>query len=399
MKIGLEKTKYHSYCFEFQYDTEIINFCRAIKETYGWQFFNFNEGKWRFSDIVVAVAIKNQYPLVEVDPNILIEMEEYKKEKEDSIVREKKAQEIKTKVNTKFKVKNFKGEPYEYQKIGIEFLNNNNGVGYVGDSPGVGKTLQALGYAAHNEIKKTLIICPASLKYNWQNEVKKWTNMSSWVFDSSEFKLEDVERISKIIDNHDFTIVNYDILWNYYPLFMSVDFDLVICDEAHLVKTATSQRSKATKGICKRIPKKILLSGTPVLARPKELFNALQILDPKQWKNYYDFSKKYCGGKAGFFGWEDDGATNIEELKTRIAKYFIRRTKEEVLKELPLKQYTDIPVELPSKFAKLYSHASEDLESYLRDVKDKDEDTIERSMSAQAMVKMNELRQIAQMVK
>ena len=98
-----------------------------------------------------------------------------------------------------------------------------------------------------------------------------------------------------------------------------------------------------------KIPKKLLLSGTVIKNRPFEFFSVLNFIHPEEWKNSHDFGVSYGAGFESGFGWDYSGASNLEELFTRVSPYFLRRLKKDVLKELPPKTYLDIPIELDDK--------------------------------------------------
>jgi SWI/SNF-related matrix-associated actin-dependent regulator 1 of chromatin subfamily A len=118
-------------------------------------------------------------------------------------------------------------------------------------------------------------------------------------------------------------------------------------DEAHYIKNNSAKRTKAFKRLNKRIPKLIALTGTPIDNRPIELYNIVQALDPMIFPNYFSFIQKYCGAKKTYFGWDTSGSTNMQELHTILKRtVMIRRKKSEVLKELPEKQFVNIPIQI-----------------------------------------------------
>lgn len=185
------------------------------------------------------------------------------------------------------KVNGIKGELYGYQKEGIEFLLNSGGRALLADSPGVGKTAQALGYVTHSKHERTLVVCPASVKFSWENEIEKWTDLTSFVVDSKT-DLTDIPFDVNVI------IINFDILKKFFNEFMKYKWDCMIVDESHLIKSSKAIRTKVVKGISRNIKSVIMLTGTPLLSRPIEMFNLLNIIDPASWGNYYHFACKYC---------------------------------------------------------------------------------------------------------
>ena len=256
-----------------------------------------------------------------------------------------------------------------------------------------GKSLQALGFIVHNKIQKTLVICPASVKYSWENEVHKWTKLNALVIDR-KFGESSAEELMDKMAIYDVFVINYDLLKRYVKVLVAMRFDCVIIDESTCIKSINAQRSKLTKIIASRIKHIILLSGTPMLNRPEELFSSLNLLDPKAWPNFYKFATRYCGAYRGKWGLDTSGATNIPELRERISPYFLRRTKQEVLTELPPKTYINVPIELSAEHESLYRKAEKKLASYLRDNKGKTTEEVKRSMAAEKLVRLNELRQI-----
>jgi len=288
-------------------------------------------------------------------------------------------------------IKGIKEGLYEYQKLGIEFLLNSGGKALLADSPGVGKSAQALGYITHSGHQRNLIVCPASVKFVWEGEIGKWTELKSFVIDSKT-------NLNDIPFDVNCVIINFDILKKFYNELMKYKWDSMVVDECHLIKTRSATRSKIVKSLTRNIPNVIMLTGTPVLSRPIEMFNMLSIIDPKVWNNYYSYAVKYCQGRQGYWGFEAKGASNLEELKGRISKYFLRRTKEEVLSQLPPKNRIDIPIDLPEEERKQYELVESNLIKYLKEHKKTDKE-IAKSLQAEKLVKLNLLREINTMGK
>lgn len=386
MKIVKEPTTKFAYAFIYSFDIEVLALCRSIKNQLGYTQFGFYEKAWRFNNLAAVDMIKEKFPNVEVDALILPDLQLFRLEKEKEKLRIKKAEELKKATDTNFIVNNIRGELYPYQKIGVQFLINNNGKALLADAPGVGKSFQALAYIAHNKISKTLIVCPASVKGAWESETEKWTRLKPFVINSKTNLTMD------ILNDHNIFIINYDILAKFLSTFLVARFDSLVVDECQYIKSASAKRSKCVKMIAQKIPSIILLSGTPLLNRPVELFNSLNLIDPVNWSDYYRFTKKFCNGHQGPWGYDVSGASNIEELQRSISHYFLRRTKDDVLKELPPKTFIDIPIELENGARSKYRYAEESFIEYLRDVKNKNREEINRSLSAETLTKLNELR-------
>lgn len=227
--------------------------------------------------------------------------------------------------------------PLPFQREGINFLHKCDGLAYLGDDPGLGKTLQVIAYTSANNLR-TLVICPSYLKYNWKNEIEKFTNCSSTIVTVNTS------------GNFDYYIVNYDVLinQNIQVLLGKIKFDIVVCDESHYIMNPGSKRSLAIKSICKDIPKRICMSGTPIKSRPEEFFTQLQFLHPEisDFSNQKQYQIKYCSSVKTKLGSTNNLKDNpcLLELHAKIKPFYIRRTKTEVLSQLPKKTF--IPVEL-----------------------------------------------------
>ncbi len=389
MKVIKEQVQYYNYAFLYDFSMDLLEFCRFIKNKFGWKEFNFYEKSWRFNNISIIETIKNRYPETEVDESIQDDWKKYLLEKAQKDLIIEKANKIKRKTTTDLVIKGLKGKPYQFQLIGTEFLINNNGRAIINSDCGTGKSLQALSYIVHEKISKTLIICPCSVKFSWENEVKKWSSLKSFIINNkTDFTID-------IFNENQVFVINYDILKKFFTQLTNFRFECLIIDECQYAKSIKSLRSKLTKQIAKKITKVILLTGTLMLSRPVELFNPLNILDPFVWNDWHYFTKKYCDGHDTYFGYDVSGSSNIDELKERISKYYIRHTKEEVLKDLPEKVFIDMPMELDNDSRFEYDLALSSFIEYLREVKEKNDIEIRKSLQAEKLVRLGELRRVA----
>jgi len=195
--------------------------------------------------------------------------------------------------------------------------------------------------------KKILIVCPASLKINWQREIENYSDRPVFICEGKKFSTE-----------HDFVIINYDILKNFHDpkskeptLLEQCNFDLVILDEAHMISNAQAQRTKIINSFVKKINRVWLLTGTPMTSRPMNYYNLLSIIESPVAQNWMAYAIRYCQGyqfKAGNRKvWNVSGASNLEELRDRTSKQILRRLKEEVL-DLPDKIITPVYLRLKS---------------------------------------------------
>ncbi|MBU0598997.1 hypothetical protein KKF61_08505, partial [Patescibacteria group bacterium] len=131
MKITNNPTKYHNFKLEYDFEYEILEYCRWIKEQLGWKQFTFYDKAWRFSNPNVIEFIMAKYPKVEMDSYSKNALKTYQIEKEQKELIQENALELKKKTTSELVIKNIKGKLYDFQKIAIEFLINNNNKGLI----------------------------------------------------------------------------------------------------------------------------------------------------------------------------------------------------------------------------------------------------------------------------
>ena len=256
-----------------------------------------------------------------------------------------------------------KRPPMEHQKVAIEKLLANDRY-ILADDMGLGKTTSAIIASMESGAKKVLIICPASLKINWQREIENYSNKKVLIVEGKKWG-----------STFDYYIINYDIIKNYHSMesvalgeeirqpILKEKFDLVIIDEAHMISNPTAQRTKLINDIVEKIPKVWLLSGTPMTSRPINYYNILKIVNSPIALNWQSYVKRYCGGYQftvnGKKIWNTGGATNLDELRERTKNLVLRRMKTDIL-DLPNKIITPIFLDLKSTFY------DEELEDFMR---------------------------------
>jgi SWI/SNF-related matrix-associated actin-dependent regulator 1 of chromatin subfamily A len=237
--------------------------------------------------------------------------------------------------------------PMEHQKEAIEKLVRNKKF-ILADDMGLGKTTSTIIASLETGAKKILIVCPASLKINWQREIANYSDRSVYIAEGKKFS-----------DDHDFVIVNYDILKNFHDIkekdkseIMKINFDLVIMDESHMISNPQAQRTKIANDIASKSNRVWLLSGTPMTSRPMNYYNLLNLVDSPVAMNWMAYAKRYCNGFQFSVGkrkvWNVTGASNLDELRERTSTHILRRLKEEVL-DLPEKIITPVYLRLKSK--------------------------------------------------
>jgi len=218
-----------------------------------------------------------------------------------------------------------------------------NGRALIADSMGLGKTVQALLYLKlHPELRPAVIVCPASLKLNWEKEIWNWLQVPALVL-SGNYKKLGFNHLENII------VINYDILDSWTDFLVSLNPSCLIIDEAHAIKNQKAKRSKAVKKLAKKVDHVIGLTGTPIINRPIEFFAILNLLNKNEWPSFWGYAHKYCGAKHNGFGWDFNGSSNTEKLNEALKRTMIRRLKSEVLPELPAKIRTVIPLEIDNR--------------------------------------------------
>jgi len=287
-------------------------------------------------------------------------------------------------------------EPYEYQKEGILFGLERRRL-LIGDEPGLGKTLQSIGIVDTAAAYPCLVICPSSLKINWQREFEKFTDKKALVLDNAS-------RTSWPyflgMGMFHVAIVNYESLKKFFvwdikggKTFTLKDvvfnrdinvFRSVIMDESHRLKDPTAQQTMFTRGIVEGKEWRILLSGTPVVNHAQDLVSQLAIMG----RLLSDF-----GGRGKFLAQYGENE-NLSELSDKLYDTcMIRREKAKVLTELPDKQRTDLYVEISNR--EEYDLAAADLAAYLREYTECTDREIRRKMRMEALVKFMTLRSLA----
>ncbi len=258
----------------------------------------------------------------------------------------------------------FNTELMPYQEEGVTLAHEQFGDRcLIADEMGLGKTIQSLyWWAMYHRFKpgKLVVVCPPIVKYNWQNEIRKHLGFGSYVIEGTL-----PPKNTEHLERHKIFIMGYPSIGGkrgrtWCRVLRKMGIYTVIIDECHNIKTPTAQRSKNTVNLCRKVPKLMALSGTPVLSFPIELFVTLNLLKPKVWDSFREYAFNYCAPKMTGWGWTYRGATNLEHLHDMLAKHvMIRRKKADVLEQLPDKITTVFPVNITNR--KEYKEAEDNL--------------------------------------
>lgn len=267
-------------------------------------------------------------------------------------------------LDNNFKIPGLKHELFEFQKKGVAFIEAKNGRALVADEMGLGKTVQALAWAQKHKNKRPIIcVVPASLKINWKREAEKW-------LENPKVQILYGKNADQKITG-DFIIINYTILNDWVDKIKEIEPQLLIIDESHYIKNNKAKRTKAVKKIAKYIPHIIALTGTPIVNRPSEIYNTINLIDKTVMPNKWDFLHRYCDAKHNGFGWDFNGATNTKELHDILTKtIMIRRQKKEVLHDLPDKIRSFVPIELTNR--NKYEEAENDFINFIKEKTERD---------------------------
>ncbi len=247
-----------------------------------------------------------------------------------------------------------------YQVAGFQWLNylhNINWGGILADDMGLGKTVQALSFLHHYRAKynhmRALVVCPTTLIYNWENEIKKFTPTLTHHIHHGSTRTRKSEDFTK----YDITITTYGTLRSDIKIFLGLKFDYVLLDESQAIKNPAS---KVTKAACLLSAKhRLCMSGTPLQNNTFDIYAQMNFLNPGMLGSIEFFRQEFAIpiDKQG----EQD---RKEHLRRLLYPFILRRTKEQVAKDLPEKQEMILWCEMQEEQRKIY-------DAYRNDYRDK----------------------------
>lgn len=243
--------------------------------------------------------------------------------------------------------KSFKGKLRTYQEEGFKWFKSLSELefgGILADEMGLGKTIQTIAFLSSEKNKKTLIVAPTSLIYNWDNEFKKFApDLKVGIFHSGDVLIDELKECEIIL-------TTYGLVRNHIEGFKKLEFDYCIIDEAQNIKNFLGKSTTAVKEIKSKV--RFALTGTPIENNLLELWSIFDFIMPG-----YLFSRKYFEEK--FIEKED-----METLRLLVKPFMLRRTKLEVVKELPDKIEKNMLISMTSEQKNIYK-------KYVSDVKKK----------------------------
>ncbi len=226
-------------------------------------------------------------------------------------------------------IKSLKLKPFPYQIEGILF-GAVAGRSILADDMGLGKTIQAIGTVQllheHRQVQKVLIICPTSLKYQWQSEIEKFTTATAMVIEGNYLNRQNLYKQEGSL----YKIASYNMAVNDLELINAYQPDLIILDEAQRIKNWQTKVSQAVKKLQSKYA--LVLTGTPLENKMQELYSLVQFIDPLQLGSLYNFISAHeqtdeTGKVVGY--------KNLHEVKEKLQHILLRRTKKQVLSQLP----------------------------------------------------------------
>lgn len=238
------------------------------------------------------------------------------------------------------------------------------------DEMGLGKTPQALWYMDEAEAFPALVVCPASVKLQWKRETRAFINKRAHVIEGRKV------RNLKLLNRAPIVIINYDILRYWQDVLVDIGFASMFVDEGQYLKSRTSQRTRCCKDISRgvkrngkrkkknRIRKRIAMTGTPSTKYPADLWPLLNFIRPDLYPSFLKFAFKHCNPKKRYGKWEFKGAKRLKLLRRTLKReLMIRRTKQQVMKDLPKKSRNTIYLSIPRKE---YAKAEKDFIGWIK---------------------------------
>ena len=322
-------------------------------------FINLEEKEINdFLELVDSIDSKNKDGNIKLSKNKAVVVSDYLKEKELSFIKGKEiVDDISEKIINLDKVnyelpKDLKAELRQYQVTGFRWFKNLSYLGFGGvlaDEMGLGKTVQTIAFLLSEKNKKSLIVAPTSLIYNWKNEFNKFApTMKICVLHGDK---DERQEILNDLENYDVILTTYGTLKNDEEKYEKIKFDYCILDEGQNIKNPLAQSTKSVKNI--KAENKFILTGTPIENNLIELWSIFDFIMPGYLDNVSNFKNRFVN--------KEDSAI---ELQKYIKPFMLRRLKKDVITELPEKIEKNYYVELTKEQKKVYA-------SYVKDIKEK----------------------------
>uniref|UniRef100_A0AAR2KA13 SWI/SNF-related matrix-associated actin-dependent regulator of chromatin subfamily A-like protein 1 n=1 Tax=Pygocentrus nattereri TaxID=42514 RepID=A0AAR2KA13_PYGNA len=221
-----------------------------------------------------------------------------------------------------------------FQLYGVNFAVSREGRLLLADDMGLGKTVQAICIAAYYRKEwPLLVVTPSSVRFTWAEAFRRW--LPSVAADRINVVVKGKDKLRSGLVN----IISYDLLSKMDKQHLANPFSVLIMDESHFLKNIKTARCRASLSLLKAAKRVVLLSGTPAMSRPAELYTQILAVRPTLFPRFHDFGVRYCDAKQLPWGWDYSGSSNLTELKLLLEEsLMLRRLKSDVLSQLPAKQ-------------------------------------------------------------
>jgi SWI/SNF-related matrix-associated actin-dependent regulator 1 of chromatin subfamily A len=280
----------------------------------------------------------------------------------------------------------WRGAPYEgavpglrketkldpHQREGLAFILHHQHSCLLADEMGLGKTLTAIS-AAQFLPGRVLVVCPASARAVWRQEVRAWTTESSLVLSPGDDPALAAQSDAKYV------VVAYSGLQKFGDALAAIPFDLVVLDESHYVKSRGALRTRLVNEKLARVPRRLILSGTPVMNEPQEIRTQLAFVHPDEWSDTAWFGRRFQ--QPWKYGSPDVREQVLARLRQYLDGVMLRREKRQALPDLPEKHLHVTRLALPEEARRAYEQQEDEFRDYLHDHED---DALTRGMAETA---------------
>lgn len=236
--------------------------------------------------------------------------------------------------------------PFPFQQAGFEWLLLADCRAILGDDMGLGKTVQALLCLQEVAPRRFLVVTTTSTLRNWVKEAARWTRLSLVACGSGKHiskRISGTKKVQGLRDMEDSggMVVTWGLLDRALGALSSIPWDFIVVDEAHYAKSPSSRRFRALASLALPAKHRLLVTGTDIPNRPRELWPLLHLVDPAAFPLFHSYGERFCGPRLKVEGGREkrtyDGSTHRPELAREIRAYRIKRLKVNVLDQLPPK--------------------------------------------------------------
>jgi SWI/SNF-related matrix-associated actin-dependent regulator 1 of chromatin subfamily A len=326
-----------------------------VNAKYGFDIFHLNtstpmlkQGLWNLKNTAIKYVQENDDGTLEISTtkDMLPALVNYLKPRGIDTYDAEHFRELRNKSGNTLKDVSHSDLPFNPYEFQVEDAKKIVGMkrALIGHDMGCGKTLIATMVGESLKDERKLVVCPESLRLNWEKEIKQFNKDADVNIIYSNTKQVDL--------THDWTIMGFATVRKFAPLIInSSDINCMFVDESHNCKAVDnggkpkSQVAQSVLAISDKVDYCYPMTGTPMPTRTKDLYNTFRMLKEfSDNRGFFKFGQKYCGAYNNGFGWDYSGSSNEQELSSLLNEYMIRRTKKEVLPNLQ-KQRIFIPLE------------------------------------------------------